>query len=458
MKRESLQSRLGFLLLAAGCAVGLGNVWRFPFIVGANGGAAFVLLYLVCLLLIGYPLLTVELAIGRGGKAGVVGALTALAFKRFKPFWHKAGWLVYLGNFLLMMYYSSVTGWLLYYFAKYALTGLPAATPEETGVFFNGMLARPLTCVVSMCVGVAAASCVCAVGVQRGVERVGKWMMLSLFVLLAVLAVRALFLPGAKEGLEFYLKPDFSTVLKHPLQSLFCALGQAFFTLSIGVGCMVILGSYVGQDRSLASESLVIIGLDTLVALLSGLIIFPACFSYHVDVGQGPGLIFVALPNVFAHLPFGRVWGIFFFLFLSLAALTTLVAVFECLTAGLIEEFGLSRSKAAFRVGGLVALLSLPCVFGFNLLKGIQPLGPGSTILDLEDFLFSQFWLPIGALTLTAFCVFTIGWGWQRFRRETRRGTGFGLPKNFRSYMRWILPLIVLAILLGGIIQKFCVR
>ena len=455
MKRERLQSRLGFLLLAAGCAVGLGNVWRFPFIAGANGGAAFVLLYLVCLLLIGYPLLTAELAIGRGGKSGVVGALTALAFKPFKPFWHGAGWLVYLGNFLLMMYYSSVTGWLLYYFARYAVTGLPDATPEATLACFNGMLARPATCAVAMCAGVAIASCVCAVGVRRGVERVSKWMMLALFALLAVLAVRALFLPGARAGLAFYLKPDFAALMRHPLQTLFCALGQAFFTLSVGVGCMVVVGSYVGPERSLASESLVIIGLDTLVALLSGLIVFPACFSYHVDVGQGPGLIFVALPNVFANLPFGRLWGMLFFLFLALAALTTLVAVFECLTAGLIEEFGLARRKAALSVGVLVALLSLPCVFGFNLWKRIQPLGRGSTILDLEDFIFSQFWLPLGALALTVFCVFTAGWGWPRFRRETRRGTGFGLPSSCRNYMRWILPLIVLSILLAGAIQKF---
>ena len=450
-EREGLKSRLGFLMVAAGCAVGLGNVWRFPFIVGRNGGAAFVLVYLVFLALLGFPLLAAELAVGRAARKGVSGAMRALAPERTRKFWYVVGCVVFAGNVLLMAYYTSVGGWLMRYTAGYAAQGT-AFTGGGAEAAFNGLLADPATCTLAMLAAVAVATCVCLAGVQRGVERVTKWMMLSLLALLGVLAAKALSLTGAMKGVEFYLAPKWEPFLQRPLGVCFEAMGQAFFTLSVGVGCMSIFGSYVGRGRSLVTESLWITVIDTCVALLAGLVIFPASAAFGIDVTSkyGPGLIFIALPEVFAHMGGGGLWGAVFFLFLSLAALTTIIAVFECLIGGLMDELGWPRRRTALLVGGAVAALSLPAVFGYNVWRDVRIL-PGKTILDVEDFVFSQFWLPLGALSTCVFCSWPCGWGWAGFRGEAGAGVGLAPPRMWAAYMRWLLPAVLLGIIFGGV-------
>ena len=448
--REGLKSRLGFLMVAAGCAVGLGNVWRFPFIVGRNGGAAFVLVYLVFLAFLGFPLLTAELAVGRAARKGVSGAMRALAPERMRKFWYVFGCVIFGGNMLLMAYYTSVGGWLLRYTAGYAVQGT-AFTGGGAEAVFDGLLADPVTCTGFMLLAVAVAVCVCLAGVQRGVERVTKWMMLSLLALLGVLAAKALSLPGAAKGVAFYLKPDWTPFLERPFGVCFDAMGQAFFTLSVGVGCMTIFGSYVGRGHSLVTESLWITAIDTCVALLAGLVIFPACAAFGVRVTAGPGLIFIALPQVFAHMDGGRLWGAVFFLFLSLAALTTIVAVFECLIGGLMDELRWPRRRTSLLVGGAVAALSLPAVLGYNAWKGVQLL-PGKSVLEVEDFVFSQFWLPLGALATCVFCTRACGWGWKGFSGEAGAGAGLAPPRAWAPYMRWLLPVILLGIIIGGLL------
>ena len=444
--REGLKSRLGFLMVAAGCAVGLGNVWRFPFIVGRNGGAAFVLVYLVFLALLGFPLLAAELAVGRAARKGVSSAMRALAPERTRRFWYVVGCIVFAGNVLLMAYYTSVGGWLMRYTAGYAAQGA-AFTGGGAQAAFDGLLADPATCTCAMLAAVAVATCVCLAGVQRGVERVTKWMMLSLLALLGVLAVKALSLPGAMKGVEFYLAPNWTPLCEHPFRVCFDAMGQAFFTLSVGVGCMTIFGSYVGREHSLVTESLWITAIDTCVALLAGLVVFPACAAFEVDVTAGPGLIFIALPEVFAHMGGGRLWGAVFFLFLSLAALTTIVAVFECLIGGLMDETRWKRCKTALLVGGAVAALSLPVALGCS----IRLPGGVVSVLDAEDFVFSQLWLPLGALATCVFCTWPIGFGWNGFRDEAGSGAGLNTPTVWKPYMRWLLPVILLGIIVGGL-------
>ena len=426
MLREKLNSRLGFLMLAAGCAVGLGNVWRFPFVVGRNGGAAFVLVYIVFLALFGFPLLLAELAVGRGGGAGIVGAFRNLGGRN----WARIGYVVFAGNLLLMVYYTDVAGWLMKFTGSYALAGAP---PE-----FSALVADRLTCLAFMLAAVVAASCVCAAGVRRGVERVTKWMMLALLALMGVLAVKAMALEGAAKGLSFYLKPDWTPLLEHPGRVVFEAMGQAFFTLSIGVGAMTIFGSYVQRRESLVKEAALIILIDTFVAFCAGLVVFPACATYGVDVTCGPGLIFVALPKVFAAMPGGRFWGFAFFLFLSLAALTTVVAVFECLVGGLVDEWRRGRTAVSAAVGCAVAVLSLPCVF----VDGA---------LDVEDFVFSKFWLPLGGLVFALFVSWRFGWGWDGFRREASAGRGAALPDWTRHVFRYAVPAIILLVVVGGL-------
>ena len=448
-EREELKSRLGFLMVAAGCAVGLGNVWRFPFMVGRNGGAVFVLAYLVFLVLLGFPLLAAELAVGRAARKGVAGAMRSLAPERTRKFWYALGCVVFGGNLLLMMYYTTVGGWLLRYTAGYAVQGAAFADGGAKAAF-DGLLADPATCTTCMLMAVAAAACVCLAGVQRGVERVTKWMMLSLLALLGVLAVKAMSLPGAMKGVEFYLAPNWTPFLEHPFRTCFDAMGQAFFTLSVGVGCMTIFGSYVDKGHSLVTESLWISAIDTCVALLAGLVVFPACAAFGVDVTAGPGLIFIALPEVFSHMGGGRLWGAAFFLFLSLAALTTIVAVFECLIGGLMDEVRWSRRRTTLFVAAAVGVLSLPTVLGYNVWSGIRLL-PGKTILDVEDFVFSQFWLPLGALATCVFCTRKTGWGWNGFRSEAETGAGLGFADVWRPYMRWLLPAVLLGIIAGGV-------
>ncbi len=443
--REGLKSRLGFLMVAAGCAVGLGNVWRFPFIVGRNGGAAFVLVYLVFLALLGFPLLTAELAVGRAARKGISGAMRALAPERTRKFWYVLGCIVFGGNLLLMAYYTSVGGWLMRYTAGFATHG-SAFTGAGAKAAFDGLLSDPATCTAYMLLAVVVAAGVCLAGVQRGVERVTKWMMLSLLALLGVLAVKALSLPGAMKGVEFYLAPNWTPLIEHPFRTCFDAMGQAFFTLSVGVGCMTIFGSYVGREHSLVTESLWITVIDTCVAFLAGLVVFPACAAFGVDVTAGPGLIFIALPEVFAHMGGGRLWGAVFFLFLSLAALTTIVAVFECLIGGLMDELRWKRGRASLLVGAAVAVLSLPVSLGCD----IRLPGGVMKVLDLEDFVFSQFWLPLGALVTCVFCTWPFGFGWKGFRQEAGMGYGLKPPGVWKPYMRWLLPVILLVIIVGG--------
>ncbi len=430
--RVRLRSRLGFLMLAAGCAVGLGNVWRFPFVVGQNGGAAFVLVYLAFLVLLGFPLLTAELAIGRAAKKGISGAMGELAAKRHRRFWSVVGKVIFAGNFLLMVYYADVAGWLFKYSGDYLRGG--------EVVEFSALLGDHATCIGFLLAVVAAAAAICIAGVRNGVERATKTMMIALMALLGVLAAKSLTLPGAVEGLKFYLSPDWSRFAAHPWRALFDAMGQAFFTLSVGVGCMTIFGSYIGRQRSLAAESAWIIAIDTFVAFLSGLVVFPACASYGVDVTSGPGLIFVALPKVFAAMAGGRVWGFCFFLFLSLAALTTVVAVFECIIGGLSDELRRPRALVAVAVGILVAACSLPTVF-FD------------RVLEWEDFVFGQFWLPIGALFICIFSSYRLGWGYAAFEREASQGEGMRFPRFFGVLMRYFVPLLIVLTMLAGLLR-----
>lgn len=434
--REQLKSRLGFLMLAAGSAVGLGNVWRFPYIVGKDGGAVFVLIYLAFLALLGFPLLVAELTIGRGAKRSLAAALTELAPPRARSFWRTWGAILASGCFVLMIYYTDVAGWLLKYTGDFAL-GRQAADP---GAAFGGLLASPVVCGGFMAAAVALATIVCLFGVVRGVERVTKVMMVSLLLLLGVLAIKALTLPGAKEGLAFYLRPDWSAFSKQPWTVVFDAMGQAFFTLSLGIGSMTICGSYVNAERSLVSEAFWIILIDTAVALLAGLIIFPACATYEIAYSEGPGLIFVALPQVFAQLGGGRFWGFLFFLFLACAALTTVIAVFECLIAALMDSLGFRRTPATLLVGIGVALLSLPCVLW-------------GTVLKWEDFAVSQLWLPAGALSQGFFVVNGMyGWGWLNFRREASQGRGWNLPEALKGHYAFVIPLLIAVVLIAGLV------
>lgn len=431
--REKLSSRLGFIMMAAGSAVGLGNVWRFPYIVGENGGAAFVIVYLAFLVILGLPLLAVELGIGRGAGKSLAAALGELSPPRFSVFWRRLGSFLAAGCLILMIYYTDVCGWLLKYAGDYAML-----TPPESATSFGELICDWKVCGAYMLVVVAVATSVCLLGVVKGVERATKWMMLSLLALLVILALKSLTLPGASEGLRFYLTPDWADFMENPLKSVFAAMGQAFFTLSIGIGSMTICASYVGEEHSLVKESLVIIVIDTLVALLAGLVIFPACATYGVEYTSGPGLIFEALPKVFEKMSGGAVWGGIFFLFLALAALTTVIAVFECLIAGLMEVFGLRRLSASLIVGVAVAALSMPCVLW-------------ERVFEWEDFAVSQLWLPVGALIQSVFAVNgAVGWGWENFRASVSKGRGPKMPSFMKWHYVFVVPVLILIVLFGG--------
>ena len=453
--REALASRLGFILLSAGCAIGLGNVWRFPFIVGQYGGGIFVFLYLFFLFILGFPILMTEMAVGRGGRSNLVGAFRTLA-SNHATVWSWLARAMVSGCLILMIYYTTVSGWLFSYAGYYARgTIAECGTPAECGAFFGTLLASPGRSLGYMLLAVALGTLICWFGVQQGVEQTVKYMMGALLVLMVVLAGYALTLPGAKEGLTFYLKPDWSHFAQNPLETTFAAMGQAFFTLSLGVGSMTIFGSYLKWKKSLAAECAWIIALDTAVALCAGLIIFPICKSYGVDAAQGPGLLFVSLPNAFHNMRLGRLWGTLFFIFMSLAALTTIVAVFENLIAYLQDEHHLSRQTATLSVGLAVAILSLPCVFGYNIWNAIHPLGGTSTILDFEDFIVSQNLLPLGSLTLCLFAFTKYGWGQAGFLAELEAGQRWRFPKIFLFYWHWLLPVIILAIFALGYWQMF---
>lgn len=451
MSREMLKSRLGFILLSAGCAIGLGNIWRFPYVVGANGGAAFVILYLLFLLILGYPVMLMELAVGRAARRSLFGAYRDLPKgSRFR--WHIPGGVIFAGSAILMIYYTTVTGWLLAYTWRYTTGAFAEVSSANAGKAFEGFISSAPASVPPMLIGVILATVVCFIGLRNGVERVTKILMGGLFALLLLLSIRSLFMPGVKEGLYFYLYPNFSSLT---LSAIPAAMGQAFFTLSIGIGSIAIFGSYTGRESSLPGAGLHIIVLDTLVALLAGFIIFPACMSYDIDVNAGPGLIFVTLPAVFHQLPGGRVWGALFFLFLSVAAMTTVIAVFENLIAFLVDELHLSRKRASLLNGLVIAIGSLPCAFGFNLLKHIQPLGMGSTILDFEDYLVSDLLLPLGGLYLVIFCCYKVGWGWKNFMEEVNTGHGLKFPSWAYHYCKWIVPLLILFLFVLSIWQRW---
>ncbi len=454
MEREKFSSRLGFILISAGCAIGLGNVWRFPYITGQYGGAAFVLMYLVFLLILGLPIMTMEFAVGRGSQKSA-----AKSFAVLQPAGKHWGWYGYIamaGNYLLMMFYTTVSGWILYYLYASATGSLAGKTPAQVGAFFGALLQNPATMIFYMALVTILCFGICSLGLKDGVERVTKVMMLLLLFVIIALAIRCVTLPGAEEGLRFYLIPDFERAMRHGLwEIVFAAMGQAFFTLSLGIGSMAIFGSYLSKERRLAGEAINVTILDTFVALMAGLIIFPACFAYGVKADSGPGLLFVTLPNVFNEMPGGSLWGALFFLFMSFAALSTVIAVFENIISFAIDLFGWSRKKASIVNCIALFFLSLPCLLGFNLLSGIQPLGDGSMILDLEDFILSNNILPLGSLIYLAFCVSNSGWGWENFLKEANIGKGLRFPQSSRFYLTYILPIIIFVIFIFGYINKF---
>ena len=453
-ERETLASRLGFILLSAGCAIGLGNVWRFPYITGQYGGAVFVIIYLVCLVLIGIPVMVMEFAIGRASGRNIADALRLLEPEGTK--WHIYGPFAIAGNYLLMMFYTTITGWLLYYFFSAISGRFEGFDAEKAEMFFSAMQSRPLLQTLFMAASVIIGFLICMGGLQKGVERASKAMMLGLFAIMLVLVLNSLRLPGSKEGLEFYLVPDLERAMEAGIAEIvFAAMSQAFFTLSIGMGGMEIFGSYIGKEQSLTGEAVRIVALDTSVALMSGLIIFPACFSYGVSPGSGPGLLFVTLPNVFAQMGGGRIWGALFFLFMAFAAATTLIAVFENIIAYWMDSHGWSRRKAALVNMVAITILSLPCILGYNVLSSFHPLGEGTQILDLEDFLISSTIMPLGSLIFVLFSAHRYGWGWNNFISEADSGKGMKFPRWMKIHVRWILPLIIAVIFIKGYYDIF---
>ena len=453
-KRETFASRLGFILISAGCAIGLGNVWRFPYITGKYGGAAFVLIYLCFLVILGIPIMVMEFSVGRASQKSAARSFHVLEPKGTK--WHLASYVAIAGNYLLMMFYTTVGGWMLAYIVKMASGTFTNLTPDEVGGVFNNMLANPGEMTFWMIVTVVVSFGVCSMGLRNGVERINKAMMSLLFVILIALCIRSVTLEGAGEGLKFYLVPDFGKMAENGIgEAVYAAMGQSFFTLSLGIGAMAIFGSYISKERRLTGECINICVLDTTVALLSGLVIFPACFAFGVDPGEGPGLVFVTLPNVFNQMPGGRLWGSLFFVFMSFAALSTVIAVFENIISFAIDLWGWSRKKAILVNLVVILVLSMPCVLGFNVLSSIQPLGAGTTIQDLEDFIISNNLLPIGSVLYLLFCTSRYGWGWKNFIAEADVGKGVHFPKWARFYVTYILPIIVIAILIISYIQKF---
>lgn len=453
-KREKFSTRLGFILISAGCAIGLGNVWRFPYITGQYGGAAFVLIYLAFLVILGLPIMVMEYAVGRASQKSAARSFHVLEPKGTK--WHLYGYGAMLGNYMLMIFYTTVCGWMIAYFFKMARGIFVGLNPEEVGQVFNNMLANPGEMTFWMVVSTVLGFAVCSLGLQNGVEKITKVMMLCLLGIMVILAVRSLTLPGGDAGLKFYLFPDFGKVAEQGIgEVVFAAMGQAFFTLSIGIGALAIFGSYIGKERSLTGEAVRVLCLDTFVALVAGLIIFPACFAFGVDQAQGPGLVFVTLPNVFEQMSGGRFWGALFFVFLTFAALSTIIAVFENIISFAIDLWGWTRKKAVLVNGILILILSMPCVLGFNVLNSVQPLGGSSTIQDLEDFIVSNNLLPLGSLVYLLFCVTRYGWGWNNFIKEADTGEGIKFPKWARGYLTFILPLIVLFIFVMGYYEKF---
>ena len=451
MQRENLGSRLGFILLSAGCAIGIGNVWKFPYLCGQSGGGIFVIVYLFFLIILGLPAMTMEFAMGRASQKSPVKMYQELEPKGSK--WHLHGYLCMIGNYLLMMYYTTVAGWMLQYFARTAAGSFNGLEADQVAAAFTGGLGNPVIQAGCMLVVIVLGFWVNSQGLQNGLEKVTKVMMIALLVIMIILAINSIFLPGASEGLEFYLLPSMKRVSEIGFfQVCVNAMNQAFFTLSIGIGSMAIFGSYIGRDRALMGESINVIVLDTFVAICSGLIIFPACFAYGVQPDSGPGLLFITLPNIFNHMALGRLWGSLFFVFMTFAAFSTVLAVFENIMAMCMDQFGWSRKQAGLYNTIILTVLSLPCALGFNVLSFIQPLGEGSSVLDFEDLIVSNYMLPIGAFLFVLFCTQRYGWGWDKFVEEADQGSGMKVMQWMRPYTTYVLPLIVILVFILGII------
>lgn len=451
MERESFKSRLGFILVSAGCAIGIGNVWRFPYVAGENGGGFFVLLYLIFLVLMGIPVLTMELAVGRASrKSAVLGYKT---LEKPKSKWHIHGWFCMLGCYLLMMYYTTVSGWMTSYFYKFATgTFESGMTSEQVGNVFSELQSNPIEMVIWMAIITVLGFLVCSRGIQKGIEKVSKVMMIALLVLILALAVNSILLSGAGEGLKFYLIPDFTKVSEIGLSNVIsAAMNQAFFTLSLGIAAMEIFGSYMSRDNTLPGEAVKICALDTFVAIMAGLIIFPACFSYGVEPDQGPALIFITLPNVFVNMPGGRIWGTLFFLFMTFACFSTIIAVFENIISFCIDMFGISRKKSVLINAVIILIASLPCVFGFNIWSGFELFG--QNVLGMEDFLVSNILLPVGSLIYLLFCVTKFGWGFDNYLAECNNGKGMKFARFLKPYFQFVLPILVLIVLVQGFIK-----
>ena len=447
MKRESFKSRLGFLLVSAGCAIGIGNVWRFPYVTGQNGGGIFVLFYLIFLVIMGLPVLTMELAVGRASRKSAVLGYKALEKKGSK--WHIHGWVAIFGCCMLMMYYTTVSGWMVTYFFKF-LTGSfkSEMTTEDTAQAFSNLLGDPKQMAFWMILTVVVGFLVCSRGLQNGLEKISKFMMTALLLLIVVLAVHSLTLSNAAEGVKFYLVPNTEAVAAVGLKNVItAAMNQAFFTLSLGVAAMEIFGSYMGKDHTLAGEGVRICALDTFVAIMAGLIIFPACFSYNVEVNAGPSLIFITLPNVFINMSGGRIWGSLFFLFMTFASFSTVIAVFENIMSFCMDMFGWSRNKAALINCIVILIASLPCVLGYNVWSNLLLIG-GRDVLDSEDFIVSNLLLPIGSLIYLLFCVTKWGWGFEKYCEEANTGDGIKISKKLRPYFQFILPILIVFILI----------
>lgn len=454
MEREKLGSRLGFILLSAGCAIGIGNVWRFPYITGLYGGGVFVLFYLFFLIVMGIPVMTMEFAVGRASRKSITKSFTALEKTGQK--WHLHGYLGMAGNYLLMMFYTSVAGWMLIYFYKMMTGEFLGKDTAQIGRMFDDTLADPVVTTVAMVIVVIAGILVCSLGVQKGVERISKWMMSALLVIMILLAVNSVSLSGGSEGLKFYLVPDFKRTLEAGLvDTIVAAMNQSFFTLSLGIGSMAIFGSYIDKDRTLLGESVNIAVLDTFVAVTAGLIIFPACFSFGITPDQGPSLIFITLPNVFNAMAGGRVWGTLFFIFMAFAAFSTVIAVFENIISCCMDLFHMSRKKACIVNLIVLLVLSMPCILGYTVWTDFKPFGPGSAVLDLEDFLVSNLILPFGSLCYLLFCTTKWGWGFENYLQEVNEGRGLKVPRWIRFYVKWILPIILIVLLVHGIVSKF---
>lgn len=456
-EREKFNSRLGFILVSAGCAIGLGNVWKFPYICGQYGGAAFIVIYLIFLAILGFPILICEFAIGRGSGKGI-----SEAFETLEPkgtHWHHLKWLSIVGSYLLMMFYTMVGGWMLYYAYRMISGKLEGMSTEQVGSAFQEMLSKPVTMTGWMVLAIVLSFIVCGLGLEKGIEKVTKVMMTVLILLMILLAVHSLVLPNAMEGVKFYLVPDFSRVKEYGIGTvIFAAMSHAFFTLSVGNGAMLIFGSYLKKERGLLGEAVSIVAVDTFVALMAGFIIIPACFAYGIQPDAGPSLLFVTLPNVFNNMAGGRIWGTCFFIFMSFAALSTIIAVFENLISFYMDMGNWERKKAVRFNLVLMILLSMPAVLGYNVLSGFAPMGSGSTIMDLEDFLVSYNLLPLGSMIFVLFCVKKNGWGWNSFLEEVNTGNGRKFSKHvlLQFYMTWILPLIIAGVYLKGYYDTFC--